>query len=77
MAFARKVVAEKRPLARVRDRDEKLEGYPRQSGEVRRDRRAAAKKTRGLHAPAAAIEAHPLTLDTPIDEALKRSASCS
>src|SRR6476661_2098198 len=31
-----------------------------------------AKKTRGLHAPAAAIEAIKLTLDTPIDEAQKK-----
>ncbi len=41
VAFARKVLAEKRPLTRVKDREDKLEGYPRQSGKVRRDRRAA------------------------------------
>ena len=39
--FARSVLAEKRPLQRVKDREDKLEGDPRQSGEIRRDRRAA------------------------------------
>ena len=35
-----------------------------------------AKKTRGLHAPAAAIEAISMTLDTPIDEAQKKEREC-
>jgi 3-hydroxyacyl-CoA dehydrogenase len=72
VAFARKVLAEKRPLVRVKDRDEKLEDIranPQKFDEIVAQH---AKKTRGLHAPAAAIEAIKMTLDTPIDEAQKK-----
>jgi len=72
IAFARKVLAEKRPLRRVRDMEDKL-------GEVRRDPQkfgeivaAHTKRSRGLAAPAAAVEAVRWTLDVPIDEALRR-----
>jgi 3-hydroxyacyl-CoA dehydrogenase len=72
VAFARRVVAERLPLRRVRDMEDKL-------AEVRRDPQkfgeivaAHAKRSRGLAAPAAAIEAVRWTLDMPIDEALRR-----
>ena len=72
VAFARKVLAEKRPLARVKDRDEKLQGIRANPAKFDEIVAQHAKKTRGLHAPAAAIEAIRMTLDTPIDEAQKK-----
>ena len=72
VAFARKVLAEKRPLRRVKDRDEKLNEIRANPAKFDEIVAQHAKKTRGLHAPAAAIEAIRLTLDTPIDEAQKK-----
>src|SRR3954451_12783820 len=72
IAFARKVVADKRPLVRVKDREDKLKdirAHPAKFDEIVAQH---AKKTRGLHAPAAAIEAIRMTLNTPIDEAQKK-----
>src|SRR5689334_2941385 len=72
VAFARKVLAEKRPLTRVKDRDDKLKDLRANPAKFDEIVAANAKKTRGLHAPAAAIDAMRMTLDTPIDEAQKR-----
>ena len=72
VAFARKVLAEKRPLVRVKDREEKLEEIRANPAKFDEIVAQHAKKTRGLHAPAAAIEAIRMTLDTPIDEAQKK-----
>ena len=72
VAFARRVLAEKRPLRRARDREDKL--APLRADPKKFDDIAAAhaKRARGLHAPAAAIEALRWTLDVPIDEAFAR-----
>jgi 3-hydroxyacyl-CoA dehydrogenase len=72
VAFARKVLAEKRALTRVKDRDEKLKDVRANPAKFDEIVAQHAKKTRGLHAPAAAIEAIKMTLDTPIDEAQKK-----
>jgi 3-hydroxyacyl-CoA dehydrogenase len=72
VAFARKVLAEKRPLIRVKDREDKLKDVRANPAKFDEIVARHAKKTRGLHAPAAAIEAIKLTLDTPIDEAQKK-----
>src|SRR4029079_4064778 len=72
VAFARKVLAEKRPLTRVKDRDEKLKDIRANPAKFDEIVAQHAKKTRGLHAPAGAIEAMKMTLDTPIDEAQKK-----
>jgi 3-hydroxyacyl-CoA dehydrogenase len=72
VAFARKVLAEKRPLTRVKDREEKLKDVRANPAKFDEIVAQHAKKTRGLHAPAAAIEAIKLTLDTPIDAAQKK-----
>jgi 3-hydroxyacyl-CoA dehydrogenase len=72
VAFARKVLAEKRPLIRVKDREDKLKDVRANPAKFDEIVAQHAKKTRGLHAPAAAIEAIRLTLDTPIDEAQKK-----
>ena len=70
--FARSVLAAKRPLQRVKDREDKLEDIRANPAKFDEIVAQHAKKTRGLHAPAAAIEAIRLTLDTPIDEAQKK-----
>jgi 3-hydroxyacyl-CoA dehydrogenase len=72
VAFARKVLAEKRPLVRVKDREDKLKDVRANPAKFDEIVAQSAKKTRGLHAPAAAIEAVRMTLDVPIDEAQKR-----
>jgi 3-hydroxyacyl-CoA dehydrogenase len=72
IAFARKVLAERRPLVRVKDREDKLKDVRANPAKFDEIVAQHAKKTRGLHAPAAAIEAIRMTLDTPIDEAQKK-----
>ena len=72
VAFANRVVAEKRPLARARDREDKLADL--RANPAKFDELAApyAKRARGLHAPAKALEALRWTLDVPVAEALIR-----
>ena len=70
--FARGVLAAKRPLQRVKDRGDKLEEIRANPAKFDEIVAQHAKKTRGLHTPAAAIEAIRMTLDTPIDEAQKK-----
>jgi 3-hydroxyacyl-CoA dehydrogenase len=72
VAFARKVLAEKRAPVRVKDREDKLKEIRANPAKFDEIVAQHAKKTRGLHAPAAAIDAIRMTLDTPIDEAQKR-----
>ncbi|MGE3990805.1 3-hydroxyacyl-CoA dehydrogenase NAD-binding domain-containing protein [Pseudorhodoplanes sp.] len=72
ISFAQRVVAEKRPLTRARDRDDKLAEL--RTNPARFDELAApyARRARGLHAPAKALEALRWTLDVPVAEALIR-----
>jgi 3-hydroxyacyl-CoA dehydrogenase len=72
VAYARRVVNEKRPLPRARDSDEKL--LPLKSDPAAFDTIAAKyqKRSKALHAPAAAIAAVRSALELPIDEALSR-----
>jgi 3-hydroxyacyl-CoA dehydrogenase len=72
VAYARRVVNEKRPLPRARDSDEKLS--PFKSDPAAFDAIAAKYQKRGkaLHAPAAAIAAVRSSVELPIDEALSR-----
>jgi 3-hydroxyacyl-CoA dehydrogenase len=70
VAFIRKVVAEKRPLARVSDKDDKLKelrAHPEKFAELAS---VHAKRTRGLDAPAAALEALRAAINVPINEGL-------
>jgi 3-hydroxyacyl-CoA dehydrogenase len=72
IAFARRVLAEKRPLTRARDMEEKLKPYrdnPRLFDEVVAK---SARRTRGLAAPAAAIECVRWSFELPFDEAERR-----
>ena len=72
IAFAKNIVATKRPLSRVRDREDKLAAL--RANPAKFDEMAAPylKRTRGQHAPAKAIEALRWTLDVPVAEALIR-----
>ena len=72
VAFARKAIAGGRPLRRVRDSDEKLKLF--RDNPAKFDEAAAniGKRTAGLDAPRAAIEAVRWTLNVPIDTALKQ-----
>ncbi len=71
-AFARKVIAEKRPLRKLRDDDSKL-AAARADRPLFTDAAAAAnKRNRGLEAPLVCAEAVSWSLDVPFDEALKK-----
>jgi 3-hydroxyacyl-CoA dehydrogenase len=72
VAFARRAVVEKRPLARTRDREDRLSEL--RNTPARFDELAApyAKRGRGLQAPAAALQALRWAIALPVDEALDR-----
>jgi 3-hydroxyacyl-CoA dehydrogenase len=70
--FARKVLAEKRPLRRLRDDDCKLAAARADRSIFTNAAAAANKRNRGLEAPLACAEAVSWTLDVPFDEALKK-----
>ena len=67
IAFARRIVAEGRPLRRVRDREDKLvaEGFADAA-------EALTRRLRGRDAPAACVEAVRNAIVLPFDEGLKR-----
>ncbi len=72
IAFAQKLVTEKRPLKRVSDMEEKLASIranPDSYGEIAAK---AVGRAKGLKAPMAAVEAIKWTLDVPFAEATKR-----
>ena len=71
-AFARTVVAEKRPRRRLRDDDSKLAAARADRSIFTNAAAAANKRSRGLEAPLACAEAVSWTLDVPFDEALKK-----
>src|SRR3954466_10942804 len=71
-AFARKVLAEKRPMRRLRDDDSKLAAARADRSIFTNAAAAANKRNRGLDAPLACAEAVSWTLDVPFDEALKK-----
>ncbi len=70
-AFARKVIAEKRPPRRLRDDDSKLAAAKADKSIFTNAAAAANKRNRGLEAPLACAEAVSHALDMPFDEALK------
>src|SRR5262249_35855930 len=72
IAFARRVLGEKRPLRRVRDMEAKIEHLRADPDKFAELAAAHTKRLRGLNAPASAIEALRWTLDVPFDEAVKR-----
>ena len=70
LAFARRLIAEKAPLKKVRDRSEKLEparAHPEIFGAIHK---ANARKFRGFEAREKAIESVKNALDLPFDDAI-------
>jgi 3-hydroxyacyl-CoA dehydrogenase len=72
VAFARKVLMEKRPLSPVSKREDKIEPLRRDRAKFDEIVASHAKRARGLHAPTAAIEALRMNLDVPIAQAIER-----
>ncbi|TKT70741.1 3-hydroxyacyl-CoA dehydrogenase [Afipia massiliensis] len=70
-AFARKALAEKRPLRKLRDDDSKLAAAKADKSIFTNAAAAANKRNRGLEAPLAAAEAVSHSLDQSFDQALK------
>ena len=68
ISFARRIVAEGRPLARIRDLDDKLAADP---GIFDEFRAANAKKFRGFEAPEAIIKCIEAAATLPFDEGIK------
>jgi len=72
VTFAEKVVAEKRPLKKIRDLDEKVaavRGKPEIFAEFRK---SVARQTRGFRAPENCIKAVEAAVNLPFDQGLKR-----
>ncbi|MGM4903865.1 3-hydroxyacyl-CoA dehydrogenase NAD-binding domain-containing protein [Tardiphaga sp. 866_E4_N2_1] len=72
VAFAKSVVAERRPLRLLRNDDSRLAAARADRSLFTAAAAAATKKGRGMNAPLACAEAVSWTLDTPFDEALKQ-----
>ncbi len=71
-AFVRKLLAEKRPLKRLRDDDSKLAAAKADRSIFTNAVAAMTKKSRGLEAPYAAADAVGAAIDLPFDEGLKK-----
>ena len=71
IAFAKKVVGENRPLAKIRDSSEKLEGVRENPAIFDDFRESIAQKTRGFKAPEAIIRSVEAAVRLPFDEALR------
>lgn len=71
-AFVRKLLAEKRPLRRLRDDDSKLAAARADRSIFTNAVAAMTKKSRGLEAPFAAADAVGYAIDLPFDEGLKK-----
>jgi 3-hydroxyacyl-CoA dehydrogenase len=72
VAFAKKVIAEKRPLRHVRDLDDKIAPFRSHPDKFNEAAANVSKKSRGLEAPLAAIEAVRAAVTLPVDDGLKR-----
>ncbi|HEY4344097.1 MAG TPA: enoyl-CoA hydratase/isomerase family protein, partial [Parvibaculum sp.] len=71
IAFARKVVAEKRPLKKVRDLSEKMEAARGKPEIFANFRKANARKFRGFLAPEYNIQCIEAAVNLPFDEGIK------
>ncbi len=71
-AFVRKLLAEKRPLKRLRDDDSKIAAAKADRSIFTNAVAAMTKKSRGLEAPFAAADAVGAAIDLPFDEGLKK-----
>ena len=71
LAFARKIVAEKRPLKRVRDLNDKVEAARGKPEIFEQFRKANARKFRGFNAPEMNIRCIEAAVNLPFEEGLK------
>ncbi|UFW71372.1 3-hydroxyacyl-CoA dehydrogenase NAD-binding domain-containing protein [Bradyrhizobium sp. WU425] len=71
-AFVRKLLAEKRPLRRLRDDDSKIAAAKADRSIFTNAVAAMTKKSRGLEAPFAAADAVGYAIDLPFDEGLRK-----
>lgn len=71
IAFARKVLADGRPLTKIRDRNEKLEAAKQNPDVFDNFRKKNARKFRGFEAPEACIKAVEGTTKLPFDEGIQ------
>ena len=72
IAFAQKLLSERRPVRSLRDDDSKLEAARADRSILTKAAAEAMKRNRGLEAPAACVEAVAWCLDVPFDEAIRR-----
>ena len=71
IAFAKKVVGENRPLVKIRDLNEKLEGARENPAIFDDFRKSIARKTRGFKAPEAIIQSVEAAVHLSFDEAIR------
>ena len=72
IAFAAKVVAEKRPLRKIRDLDDKLAAVRGKPEVFAAFRKSVARQTRGFRAPESCIRAVEAAVSLPFDQGLAR-----
>ncbi|HZB38151.1 MAG TPA: 3-hydroxyacyl-CoA dehydrogenase NAD-binding domain-containing protein [Beijerinckiaceae bacterium] len=72
IAFARKVLSERRPLTRVRDREDRLSAARADAGAFTRAADASTKRARGLRAVPACVESVRNSFEKPFDEGQAR-----
>jgi len=71
IAFAKKVLAENRPLTKIRDRNEKLEEAKKNPEVFDNYRKKMARKIRGFEAPESCIKAVEGAVNKPFDEGMQ------
>ncbi|HVR29542.1 MAG TPA: 3-hydroxyacyl-CoA dehydrogenase NAD-binding domain-containing protein, partial [Thermoanaerobaculia bacterium] len=72
VTFARKVLAEKRPLERIRDLNDKIDAAKANPGLFAEFRRKIARKVRGFKAPEYNVRCVEAAVNLPFDEGLKK-----
>jgi 3-hydroxyacyl-CoA dehydrogenase len=77
VAFARRVIAESRPVVGVRDRDDRLAPVRADPSAFEAEAAAQLKRRPGQDAPAACVDSVRLSFTTPIDEALAQDRARS
>jgi 3-hydroxyacyl-CoA dehydrogenase len=76
-AYAKKLVAEKKPIKRVRDLTDKIEAARKNPDLVANFRKANARKLRNMNAPQNIIKCVEAAIALPFDEGLKRETELS
>lgn len=77
LAYAKKIVAEKKPVRRVRDRTDKIEEARKNPDLIANFRRANARKLRNMKAPENIIKCVEAAVNLPFDEGMKRETELS